>query len=205
MHLLSNPSKSATRNLRAGFVILFAYGSSLQASVSDLAKEAAYQSVDAFVAVAKEFQPATAPPDAASLFTVTELGQPDDPKTGQPVTATAIESSAALWSDKTDALVFVCATPRTESTRSSVGVLFFLHRGKDSWHIADRLKFVASGKYAEVTAELSAGTGTGYQLSSASMLPIVTVTESHGGRGYAYRISASYTIHQSKLQRRDLE
>jgi hypothetical protein len=162
------------------------------------------------VAAAAAFQPAAAPPgdrDLAALFTVRELGQPEDPKTGTPVAAKVIESAVALWSNDSHALVFVTANPPTDATRSSVGVLFLLRRTKGAWRIVDSRRFTAAGKDAGVSAELTAYAGTGYQLSSGGMKPVVTVGESHGGRGYAYQLSASYSLDDggSKLKRLELE
>jgi len=84
-------------------------------------------------------------------------------------------------------------------------VLFLLERTKNSWRIADSQRFTASGKDAEVSAELTAGTGGGYHLDSDHTKPVVTVKESHGGRGYAYQLSASYTFNASKLKPLKLE
>jgi|SRR5947208_16426729 len=85
------------------------------------------------------------------------------------------------------------------------GVLFLLVRRDKSWRIADLLRFTATGKEAEVSAELTAGTGSGYHLGAEGMSPVVTVKESHGGRGYAYQIYASYTFSASKLNRLELK
>ena len=119
--------------------------------------------------------------------------------------ATSIQSAVALWADDSYAVVFVTAAPPTEATGSAVGVLFLLKRTNDSWRIADHQRFVATGKEAEVSAKLTAGTGSGYHLGSEGMEPVVTVKESQGGRGYAYQISASYTLKASKLKRLNLE
>jgi hypothetical protein len=56
-----------------------------------------------------------------------------------------------------------------------------------------------------VSAELTASTSGGYHLGSDDMKPVVTVKESQGGRGYAYRLSASYTVKASKLERFELK
>ena len=101
--------------------------------------------------------------------------------------------------------MFVTAVPPTEATRSAVGVLFFLSRTENAWRVSDSQRFIATGKYALVSAELTAGTGTGYNLGSDGMNPVVTVKESHGGRGYFYQASASYSINSSKLKRIELE
>lgn len=191
--------------MRTAF-LAFAIGVSvLRADAGDFSRASAFESVEAFVAAATAFQPAATKSDLAALFTVRELGQPEDPKTGSPIAATSIQSSVALWSNDSHALVFVTAAPPTDATRSAVGVLFLLNRVKSSWRIADSQQFTATGKYAGVSAELTAGTGTGYHLGSDDMKPVVTVKESQGGRGYAYQISASYTLNASKLKRLELE
>ena len=172
----------------------------LHASAADFTRAASFDSVAVFVATAKTFQPATAKSDLAALFTVR-----DDDDTAKPVTAPTIQSSTALWSNDALALVFVIATPPTNGTRSSVGVLFLLARERRSWRVSDVVRFTATGKYAGVSAELTAGTGIGYHLGSDSMWPVITIKESHGGRGYAYQSSASYTLEASKLKRLELE
>jgi hypothetical protein len=95
--------------------------------------------------------------------------------------------------------------PATQATRSCVGVLFLLVRENDRWKIADLLRFTATGKYANISAELTAETSSGYRLGSEDMAPIVTIKKSNGGRGYSYEASASYTFRASKLERLDLK
>jgi hypothetical protein len=191
--------------MRIAFLV-FAIGVAiLRADAADFARLSTFESVEAFIATATALQPATTQSDLSALFTVRELGQPEDPKTDSPITATSIASSVSLWSNDSYALVFVTAAPPTEATRSAVGVLFFLSRTKGSWRIADSQRFTTTGKDAGVSAELTAGTGTGYHLGSDAMNPVVTVKESHGGRGYSYQSSASYTLSASKLKRLELE
>jgi hypothetical protein len=177
----------------------------LPTHAADFGRQSVFESVEAFVAAAVAFQPATTKSDLSALFTVPELGQAEDPNTGKPIAATSIQSSVPLWSNDTAALVFVAAAPPTEATHAAVGVLFLLSRTKKSWRISDSLRFVATGKEAEVSAELTAYAGTGCQLGTGGNVPIVTVKESHGGRGYAYQISASYTFKASKLERVELK
>lgn len=173
----------------------------ISAHADDFARATRFESVGAFVAAASAFHPAAAKTDLAALFTVREPGQSDEPKTGTRVPATSVHTAASLWSDASHALVFATAMPPTEATHSAVGVLFLLSRGDRFWQIADLQRFTATGKYADVSAELTAGTGSGYQLGNEGMMPIVTVKESQGGRGYGYQISASYTFGGSKLKR----
>jgi hypothetical protein len=191
--------------VRTVFSVLAIGALILRADAGDFARSSAFESVEAFVAAATAFQPATTKSDLSALFTVRELGQPEDPKTGTPIAATSTQSSVVLWSNDSHALVFVTAAPPTDATRSAVGVLFLLNYTKKSWRIADSQRFIATGKEAEVSAELTAGTGSGYHLGSDGMKPVVTVKESQGGRGYAYQVSASYTLNASKLKRLELE
>jgi hypothetical protein len=177
----------------------------LYASAADFTRASSFDSIAAFVAAAKSFQPATTKSDLAALFTVRESGQPEDRKTGTPVTAPTIQSATELWSIDSQALVFVAAAPPTDATRSSVGALFLLAHQRGSWRIADLLRFSATGKYAEVSAELTADAGTGYRLGSEGMATVVTIKESHGWRGYSYLASASYILNNSKLERLELK
>ncbi len=186
--------------MRTGFLALLVGTSILRADATDFARCSAFESVEAFVAAATSFQPAATKSDLSGLFTVRELGQPEDPKTGTPIAATSIKSAVALWTNDSRALVFVTAAPLTDATRSAVGVLFLLDRANRSWRIVDSQRFTANGKEAEVSAELTAGTGSGYHLGSDGMKPVVTIKESQGGRGYAYQLSASYTVNASKLK-----
>ena len=62
------------------------------------------------------------------------------------------------------------------------------------------MRFSAAGKYAGVSAKLTAGA-----YRSDAMTPVITIEESHGGRGYAYQVSASFTFSSSKLKRLELE
>jgi len=164
-----------------------------------------FESVDAFIAAAKAFQPSTARTDLSTLFAAAERGQQEDPKRGLLVAAPSVDSITTLWSDKKNALIFAIASPPIEFSRCRVGVLFLLQRANDGWHIADHVRFTAVGKEADISATLTAGTGTGYQLGADGMSPIVTIKECQGGRGYSYDISASYAYSGFRLKRLDLE
>jgi hypothetical protein len=172
---------------------------------ADFANVETFTSVDAFVSSVTDFHPATSKEGRAILFSTTELGQPEDPHTGTRVFAEKIDSCGVLWAGSTDALVFALARPRTEATHSAVGILFLLHRSGQDWGISDFRKCVAAGKYADVTAELTADVGTSYQLGSEENRPVITIKETQGGRGYSYGVSASYTLRESRLHRLDLD
>jgi hypothetical protein len=161
-----------------------------------------FDSVDAFVATVKAFQPAASRGDLSSLFTISDRDL-DEHCTS--VTALAIESCATIWADDKSALLFATANPPTIATHSSIGVLFLLVRQRDHWQIADLLRFTATGKEAEVSAEQTAFAGSGRELGSEGFAPVITVKESQGGRGYAYRTCASYTFARSKLKRLELQ
>ncbi len=172
----------------------------LHSSAAEFTRSTTFDSVVAFVDAAKSFQPETHKSDLSALFTVRELGQPEDPKTGSLVAAKAIYSSVKLWANESHALIFVTAAPPTDATRSFVGSLFLLAHESGSWRIADVMRFFAAGKYAGVSAELTADA-----YRSDAMSPVITIKESHGGRGYAYQVSASFTFSSSKLKRLELE
>jgi len=173
--------------------------------VHALSQWESFESVDAFTAATKAFQPSTARTDLTTLFAAADRGQPEDPKRGLLVAAPSVDSVSTLWSDTKNALIFAIASPPIEFSRCRVGVLFLLQRFNDGWHISDYVVFTTVGKEAEVSATLTAGTGSGYQLGSDGMSPIVTVKESQGGRGYSYDISASYAYTGFRLKRLDLE
>jgi len=174
----------------------------LSTHAGDFTRGSTFDSVDAFVAAAKTFRPAAVNSDLSSLFGVPEIGEDDHGKT---VVAVSTRSCEVIWSDEDSALVIAIASPPTEATPSSVGVLFLLARRAGQWRIADLLRFAAAGKEAQVSAELTAGTGTGYRLGREGMAPVVTVKESHGGRGYAYQLYASYSFGDAQLKRLDLK
>jgi len=167
---------------------------------ADFTRSTVFDSVQQFISATGAFRPASAHSDLSALFTVREEGQPDDPKTGKPVAAPAIKSCDSLWQDDTHALVFAYAMPPLEATNCRVGVLFFLEYTHGHWSIKDNLRFIATGRDAAVSADLTVGTGSGYKLGDQNMEPVVTVTESQGGGGYSYQSSASYTITASGLR-----
>jgi len=188
--------------LKTTLLALAVFGSVLCTNAADFARWSAFESVDAFVGAAKAFQPAKSKSDLSALFTARDRGQTED---FAPIAANSIQASVALWSNRSRALVFATAAPATEAAPSSIGVLFLLARANDRWHIADYRQFSASGKEASVSAELTAGTRTGYHLGSEGMMPVVTVKECHGGRGYAYQLSGSYSFQGAKLNALELE
>ncbi len=176
----------------------------LDAAAADFARSSKFASVKEFEATVLAFQPAVGKTDLTPLFTVRELGQPEDPQTGTPVTAPKVQSSTTLWANDSQALVFVTASPPIEATQAVVGVLFLLKRDGKSWQIADAQRFSAFGKYAGVSAKLTSGSDTDNGRPN-DWTPIVTIEESQGGRGYSYQVSGSYKVHEAKLQRLDLE
>jgi hypothetical protein len=184
-------------------ILFFALAAFVSATEgSELNHESVFDSVDAFVATVKAFQPAASRGDLSSLFTISDRDL-DEHCTS--VTALAIESCATIWADDKSALLFATANPPTIATHSSIGVLFLLVRQRDHWQIADLLRFTATGKEAEVSAEQTAFAGSGRQLGCEGFAPVITVKESQGGRGYAYRTCASYTFARSKLKRLELQ
>ena len=197
-----NMSPNGEFRMKALFLALALSAAYIQADAADFSRTSPFKSVASFVAALQGFRPAKANSDLSPLFTVREIGQPEDPKTGRPICANSVKTSVALWSDDTHALVFATAEPPTEATYTEVGVLFVLSQVNEKWTITDCLKFEAIGKYAEISASLTADAGNS---GRASVPPFVTVTELQGGRGGTHEISASYTLNASKLRRLNLE
>jgi hypothetical protein len=201
-------AKTARHLALKTFLVLVFFGIALTGvlQADEFKRRNSFKSVTAFVAAAQAFHPAKAKGEMADLFTVPEDGQTDDPRSGVLVVPENLDRCEVLWVDNENALVFVTASPKTEATRTKVGVLFFLNLWtKSKWVIADVKRFMASGKYADVTAKLTSDTGTGYHLGTENMNTIVTIEETHGGRGYVYSVSASYALLEDKFQRLDLE
>src|SRR2546428_7032373 len=123
---------------------------------AEFTRQSAFDSVESFVTAAKAFQPAATQGQLSSLFMIPEMGETNH---GKPISASAIQSCDIIWSDEAAALLIAVASPPTEATCSCVGVLFMLVRRDKSWRIADLLRFSATGKEAEVSAELTARTG----------------------------------------------
>ena len=102
-----------------------------------------------------------------------------------------------------------CSSPLLTLPRSqpilALEFYFYSFASAATGGIADLRRFAAIGKEAEVSAELTAFAGSGRQLGSEGFAPVVTVKESHGGRGYAYQTYASYKPTGSKLKRLELE
>lgn len=168
----------------------------------DVTLWAPFASPETFVSALSALRPSQSKTDISSLFIMRDQGQPEDPKTGKPVCPETIDSCKLLWKDDTSALVFATASPRTEATRSVVGVLFLLRRLHDRCHLWDYRRFTASGKYAGVTAAITGMAGTG---SGVRELPIVTITESQGGRGHSFQLSATYTVDGARLGQMELD
>ena len=165
---------------------------------SELNRDSVFDSVEGFATALKAFQPAASKGELSALFTISDRGEDEQPKS---VTALAIDSCDIIWSHDKSALLFATAKPPTIATRSNIGVLFLLVHQRDHWRVADLLRFTATGRDSGLSAEQTAFAGGGLQLGN----PVVTVKESQGGRGYAYDTCASYKIVDSKLKRLDLE
>lgn len=169
---------------------------------ADFSRQAEFATIEDFVTAAKAFHPDAAKSDLAALFSVAEPGEANH---GKPAVAASIRSCDTIWSGRNGAVVLVVAAPPTEATRSEIGLLIALVQKGNQWRIGDLHRFVTFGKEASVSAELTAGTGTGYELGEEGMSPIVAVKECHGGRGYAYQVFASYKFVDGRLPRLDLE
>ncbi len=112
------------------------------------------------------------------------------------VTPTAVEGAEVLWKSDNEALAWVTARPPTDSTLTETGALLLLARNNDKWFLANKVRFQAVGKYADIRFEFTGG--------DHSPPPIVTVTTSNGGRGASYRASATYELHSGQIVRKDL-
>ena len=188
--------------------LLLCFGSAVFAG--ELKRADRFESVEAFVAAVKGLVPASEKGEIASLFSVKEPGQPEDPKTGTQCFAEKVESCEVLYVDGTSssqdeasvslALVFAKVQPPTEATRSEVGVFFLLSRQKNRWRVADLLRFQALGKYSGIEVNV---TSTGNHGKTCP--DFVTVTEHQGGRGYSYEISATYKCEGLKFKKVDLK
>lgn len=130
-----------------------------------------------------------------------DMGQSEESMTGKPVRAESIESCKILWKDEASALVFATASPATEATHSHVGVLFLLERDHGRFHILDHHRFTATGKYAGISTKITSLS----EVSGGREGPIVTIEESHGGRGASYQLSATYTFENHRLKRMELK
>ena len=169
-----------------------------------------FESVEAFVAAVKTLAPASGKGEIASVFSVKEPGQPEDPKTGTLCFAERVESCEVLEADGKSsyqdqpasslALVFAKAYPPTGAMRSVVGALFLLSRDKDGWGVVDMLRFQALGKYSDIEVRL---TSMGY--NGKTCPDFVTVTEHQGGRGYSCEISATYEREGLKFKKADVK
>jgi hypothetical protein len=165
------------------------------AIAADFTRASVFESVEAFTTAAKAFQPAAAKSDLSNLFAAKEQ-EPESSQYNKTFFAQSVEAVTVLWSDDSHALIFATAAPPIDSMPCAVGVLFLLQRVKETWRIADSRKFTAHGKYAHVSAEQTADAGAGWILKE----PVITITESQGGRGYAYSLSGSYIFKASKLK-----
>ncbi len=191
--------------MRTTLLLFYSFALPLSGYTADFAQQSEFESIAAFVSAAKAFRPTQTRTDLTDIFTMPELGQPDDPRTVTPVIPERLDLCDVLWAGESQALVFANAKPKTHATNCAVGVLFLLSRTNDRWTIADSLRFTAAGKYADVVAQLTAWVGTGYRLETDGMRPVVTIQESHGSRGYGDRASASYAVEGKKLKRVELE
>ncbi len=169
-------------------------------NAAELSREATYKSLEEFVATAQSFRPATSKGEFQKLFSIPELGEmtPGDvrpDRIAKSMTACETVSSGDQW-----AQVLARARPPTEATPSEIGLLIYLERATNGWMIKDVCRFTATGKYAMIKAE----TASSGQNGNVGFLPLVTIKEFQGGRGYSYELSATHTIEAHKIVRREL-
>jgi len=155
----------------------------------DFTRGSTFDSTGAFATAAKAFKPATTKSDLTKFFIIHEDVYP-------PATAETLESCEIVWEDDTQAIAFALAQPPTVATYWKIGILFYLVRDQEHWHISDILRFDAQNKAAAIKCELTSGEKTP---------PIVTITETQGRREWTYTASASYTVTGPKITRFDLK
>ena len=178
--------------------------STICAVAGELAPGASFPKLADLVSAVTGYTPSTSSSGMRSVFSVPEPGEIATGETRPTRVATSIVSCDQMWADEHLALVFVTARPPTDATPSEIGVLFLVAREQNAWRIVDTQRFVALGKYAKVSADLTATTGSGYSLGADGLQPVITIKEFHGGRGYSYDLSASYTIKDQRITRHDL-
>ncbi len=171
---------------------------------ADLSQEAAYHSLEEFVNSAKAFRPSLSKGEFQKFFSIPELGEIAQEEIRPVRIADSVMACETVWSVDRAAVVFVTARPPTEATPSEIGLLIYVERAVTGWKIKDVSRFIATGKYARITAELTAAGGSGSAPSTVSAPPIVTVKEFQGGRGQSFDLSASYTVKAQKIVRLDL-
>jgi len=186
-------------------IALFVFvASTVGSPAGEFAPGSSFPKLADLISALSAYTPATSANELRSVFSVPEPGEIAPGDTRPTRVATAIVSCDQIWADDHFALIFVTARPPTDATPSEIGTLFLAAQQKDGWRIVDTQRFLALGKYAKVSAELTAGTGRGYSLGAEGFHPIITIKEFQGGRGYSYDLSASYTIKDQKISRHDL-
>jgi hypothetical protein len=105
-------------------------------------------------------------------------------------TTSGFASSTILWQQGDTAIYWATGDPPTEATNEQFGVLIAARRNAAGiWKVMKSIRFEAMGKDALATAETT---------ESASVpeydVPVVVVTLTQGGRGYAYNESFTYSM-----------
>jgi hypothetical protein len=121
-------------------------------------------------------------------LTVQMVEDGDGPK--KSYTASGFASSTILWHQGDEAIYWAIGNPPTEATNEQFGVLVAAKRNAAGiWKVMKSIRLEATGKDALATAELT---------ESASVpeydVPVVVVTLTQGGRGYAYNESFTYSM-----------
>ncbi len=130
------------------------------------------------------------------------------PKTRKPASwSQRRQSHPAMCFGRTEPMPLCSSLPSRPSwpPKPWWGVLFLLEHDHGHWKIADHVRFIAAGKYAEITAGLDAFSGAHGHIGDEDMLPVVTIKESQGGRGYSYNLSGSYTFASAKIKQLELK
>lgn len=172
-------------------ILFFALGMFLlQASGEEFSRSGKFESMESFVAVLKTLTPDSEKGEISSIFAIKD----EDSESKELVFPTGVDSGEVLDANDSSALVLAKAQMPTVANRAVVAIIFLLKREKESWQIADMLRFQATGKYAKITVELT-----------STKPRSVTVTETQGGRLYCYAVSGSFECSEGKFKRLDLK
>jgi hypothetical protein len=184
-------------------LVAIVLGLPVHAEASDpLDRGSRFNSVDAFIAKLRTFEPSQTSNWLSYQFGAVELGQPEDPNTGTIVVPAKIQSCTVISDNADAAVIFATARPATTATPSEVGMLFSLRQAGQTWRIAACKRFEATGKYASVKCVLTCGADSPPGACPERL--VVTIGESQGGRGYSFQTSASYSVSDT-ITRVDLD
>jgi len=162
--------------------------------VSGIARADLHPSAEALIESLQKYDFAADREGLGHLLSIEEPRQPE--LAAKIVSPVAVEEAQILWKSDQHALAWITSRPATQSTPSETGALMLLSYSGTGWFIASKLRFEATGTYADIRFEFTGG--------DHSPPPIVTITTSNGGRGASYRASATFEFHAGRIIRKDL-